>query len=221
MEEGNLSCNFKFLGQELLLLPQKALYWKEKSILVFSDLHLGKASHFRKAGIPIPLQVHDEDYLRLEQLVELYNPKEIIFLGDLFHSNWNNEWNYFKNWCRKNSGIKMHLVAGNHDILPDELYKACDLQVYKKTFTISPFLFSHEPLEVFPADQSHYNISGHIHPGVRLSGAGRQKIVLPCFYFKPKQAILPAFGNFTGCTPLKTDPEDKVFIVANERVILV
>ena len=220
MEEG-INYNFRFLGQELLLLPQKALYWKEKEILVVSDLHLGKASHFRKAGIPVPTEVHEEDYIRLEHLINYYVPKEIIFLGDLFHSSWNHEWTYFKKWCSTNNKIKLHLVAGNHDILPKVLYEDCDLQVYETTLTIGPFIFSHEPIDTITSEERGYNISGHIHPGVRLSGTGRQKIVLPCFYFKPKQAILPAFGNFTGCTPLRTAAEDKVFIATNERVILV
>ena len=113
------------------------------------------------------------------------------------------------------------MVAGNHDISPDYFYEDCDLQVYKKTFTIAPFVFSHEPITNFFSDKNLDNISGHLHPGVRLSGTGRQKIVLPCFCFKSKQAILPAFGNFTGCTTLRTAVEDKVFIVTNQRVILV
>lgn len=212
--------SFQFLEQNLLLLPQKALYWKDNEILVISDLHLGKANHFRKAGIPIPLQVHNEDYLRLEALVDHYKPKEIIFLGDLFHSVWNTEWKFFENWCNKNNKIKLHLVAGNHDILPDSLYEACNLMVHKTALCYPPFNFTHAPLEDFSFTETFYNISGHIHPGVRLSGAGRQKLVLPCFYFNPKQAILPAFGNFTGCTTLRTTKEDKVFIVTKERVIL-
>ncbi len=221
MAAGSYFYNFRFLGQELLLLPQKAVFWKEKETLIVSDLHLGKASHFRKAGIPVPMQVHEEDYLRLEYLINLYDPKEIVFLGDLFHSSWNNEWTFFKNWCNTKREIKLHLVEGNHDILPDVLYKDCDLQVHKKNFIVAPFIFSHEPLNGISFEEGLYNVSGHLHPGVRLSGAGRQKIVLPCFYFKPKQAILPAFGNFTGCTPLRTTAEDKVFIVTDERVILV
>ncbi len=41
-------------GTSLQLLPQKALFLPEESILVLGDLHLGKAMHFRKAGIIIP-----------------------------------------------------------------------------------------------------------------------------------------------------------------------
>src|SRR5690606_8242727 len=99
--------------------------------------------------------------IRLEHLINFYNPKEIIFLGDLFHSSWNNEWTFFKNWCNTNQKIKLHLVEGNHDILPYVLYKDCDLQVHKKTFTVAPFVFSHEPLDSFSSEEGLYNISGH------------------------------------------------------------
>ena len=221
MDQEDLLHKFILLEQALYLLPQKAIYWKEKEILIISDLHLGKASHFRKAGIPIPLQIHQADYLRLEQLVTSYSPKEIIFLGDLFHSSWNTEWQYFHDWCNKNEQIKLHLVEGNHDILPKNLYNDCNLFVHQQTLTIPPFIFSHEPIENFSPKEILYNISGHLHPSVRLSGVGNQNLTFPCYYFKPKQGILPAFGNFTGCTRLSATKEDKVFIVTNERVILV
>ena len=43
-----------------------------------------------------------------------------------------------------------------------------------------------------------YFFSGHIHPGIRIDGAGRQSLYFPCFYFGKKYAVLPAFSRFTG-----------------------
>lgn len=221
MDSDQLIQKFTLLNQELYLLPEKALFWKDKEILIVSDLHLGKASHFRKAGIPIPLEIHQADHQRLDYLISTYSPKEIIFLGDLFHSTWNNEWQYFENWCKKYDKIKLHLVEGNHDILEEKLYTECNLFVHKNTFVLPPFIFSHEPIKNFLPDTMLYNISGHIHPGVRLSGVGRQNLTFPCYYFMENQGILPAFGKFTGSTRVRATKRDKVFIVTDQRVILV
>ena len=113
---------FYFLrDQTLVLLPEKAIFWKEKKKLIISDLHLGKAGHFRKAGIPIPQGIHRGDLERLETITRKYSPEEIIFLGDLFHSKWNREWQEFSVWRENNKVIKLQLVKGNHDIIPGAL----------------------------------------------------------------------------------------------------
>ena len=43
-------------GEELTLHPSGALFWEKKSLLMLSDVHLGKISHFRKFGAAIPAQ---------------------------------------------------------------------------------------------------------------------------------------------------------------------
>ena len=47
--------DFNFLGQDLVLLPQKAIYWKQEKTLIAADVHMGKVGHFRKAGIAVTL----------------------------------------------------------------------------------------------------------------------------------------------------------------------
>src|SRR3954466_1055908 len=86
------------------LLPERALYNSETRSLIIADMHLGKAAHFRKNGIAIPQQSAQKDYQRLKVLIEELEPEEVIFLGDLFHSAHNVEWNIF---------AKMILQSGN------------------------------------------------------------------------------------------------------------
>jgi len=45
---------FNLLNQDLLLLPQKAIYWQQQKALIVADVHFGKVGHFRKAGIAVP-----------------------------------------------------------------------------------------------------------------------------------------------------------------------
>ena len=49
--------DLELLNQELTLDASKAFYWHEERALVLADVHLGKAGHFRKHGVPIPRQV--------------------------------------------------------------------------------------------------------------------------------------------------------------------
>ena len=89
---------FTLLEQSLVLSIHKSIFWKEQECLIVSDLHLGKAGHFRKAGIPISSKVHVEDLDRLDLLLNTYQPKRLVMLGDLFHSDKNNEWEAFTIW---------------------------------------------------------------------------------------------------------------------------
>jgi DNA ligase-associated metallophosphoesterase len=58
-----------------------------------------------------------------------------------------------------------------------------------------------------------YYFSGHIHPGIRIRGMGRQHLQFPCFYFGGEYAVLPAFGRWTGTVSIDPAPEDNVFAI--------
>jgi DNA ligase-associated metallophosphoesterase len=205
--------------EELWLLPQKAIWYPKYQSLILSDVHLGKTGHFRKAGIAIPKEVAQEDLATLSDLIEQYSPKQIIFLGDLFHSEINNDWQWFSLWRELHHRIKIILVKGNHDILPPIVYAQLRLTVVD-FLEMGSFTFIHEPVDINSKTES-YTISGHIHPGVCLRGKGRQFLNLPCFYFGAQQAILPAFGKFTGLAILKINATDKVFAVTPQQIMVV
>src|SRR6476661_1199071 len=84
--------------QNFLLLPQKAMFWKEENMLIVADVHLGKVGHFRKAGIAIPRSMEQEDLAQLTDIAEVLKPESILFLGDLFHSDMNNDWDWMVLW---------------------------------------------------------------------------------------------------------------------------
>ncbi|MDX1672146.1 MAG: hypothetical protein R3211_07375 [Balneolaceae bacterium] len=88
-------------GNRLWLLPQRALYWQKKKMLLVADLHIGKSGHFRKHGIPVPGTVNRANLEQLDQLIEQLAIQHLVILGDLFHSGENREWDQFDRW-RKN-----------------------------------------------------------------------------------------------------------------------
>ncbi len=190
-------------------MPQKAIYWPTEKALLLADAHLGKGGHFRKHGLPIPLASMQGDLARLDEIIKQYQPATIYYLGDLFHSDPNPEWDLFGEWITKDTGINHVLIRGNHDRALEQ-HNIHQQLIIKDVLTVGPFLLTHEPI-MEPTDEF-YNLCGHIHPGVRLRGRGRQHAKLPCFWFGIKQGILPAFGNLTGSVALKG--KAKVFAIA-------
>ncbi len=206
------------LEEKFRLFPQKAVFWKSQDILLLSDLHLGKINHFRKAGIPVPQKANDHNLEVLIDLIQICKPGRIVCLGDLFHSHYNAEWEVFGEVVKHFSSITFDLVLGNHDIMGQYQYRRKGIVLHEQ-LQVGKFLLTHHPLESVP--RGVYNLAGHIHPGVFLKGRGRQAITLPCFYFGDNQAYLPAFGKFTGLARIAPKKDDKVYIVAEDKVILV
>ncbi|NNE29434.1 MAG: ligase-associated DNA damage response endonuclease PdeM [Saprospiraceae bacterium] len=193
------------------LLPEKAMYWPELKTLIISDLHLGKAAHFNQRGIGLPAQsIKANNFKRLESLMDIHRPEKLIFLGDLFHSAINPVWGEFQSFLERWPNCDFILVEGNHDILEHRHYLDSGLRVVPN-YQYESLVFTHEPMEDVPKDL--YNLAGHIHPGARMGAKGQPSLRLPCFYFSSDQAILPAFGSFTGLHPVRPDRNDSVFVI--------
>jgi DNA ligase-associated metallophosphoesterase len=210
--------NFMLMGVEVQLLPDRALYFPSLGVLVLSDLHLGKINHFRKSGIAVPLAANDANLEALVKLVLLHKPKRVIFIGDLFHSHYNSAWESLGPIIRNFSSCSFELVRGNHDIMSALQYERHGIIVQPIEYELTSKIFLiHEPMETAVVDK--YFISGHIHPAVHLSGRGRQSVTLPCFWFGKYQAVLPAFGVFTGMMVIRPEPGDNVFAIVKDELL--
>lgn len=203
----------KILNQTLCLLPEKAIFWEERKLLIVADLHLGKAGHFRKSGIPVSDLIHSKDILMLEKLIQKYQPAEVIFLGDLFHSDHNQGWEIFRRWLKSKAPLPFKLILGNHDVLSDGDYNISNMELLD-ALDIGPFNFTH-----IPEPNKLYNLAGHIHPAIKLKGKAKQSLRVPCFYFGHENGVLPAFGNFTGTATISVKKTDDVFVIAENEVI--
>ena len=204
-------------GQSLVLLKEKALWIPSQSCLLLADLHFGKAAHFRKSGIPIPEPIHDVDLVHLSALLNHFSPEKTYFLGDLFHSDWNSQWEYFNDFLTTFSVTEFHLIKGNHDVLSSFAYQQTVLKIHNEPLQLGHLLLSHEPMENVP--EGYLNVCGHIHPGLRLVGKARQSIRIPCFYLSKSRLVLPAFGNFTGLAIVKPAVGDQIWGITPEKLI--
>lgn len=206
-------------GHNLVLLAEKALLWTERQMLVLTDPHFGKGATFRSRGLPIPSGSTRADLGRLAALIGEYRPREVMILGDFFHTRESQsdetlealaEW---RAGCRE---LAVTLIPGNHDrhagAPPEEL----GIELRPEPAADGPFLFCHHPRE-HPAG---YVLAGHVHPGVTLrSPRGGPSLTAPCFHFAPRVGLLPAFGSFTGTSEVAVGPSDRLFLVGPGQVI--
>lgn len=207
-----MTLTIQIKNQTFILHPAGAAFWQDKGMLLISDVHLGKVSHFRKHGAAVPHKAIQKNFDLMSETVLLFSPKTICFLGDLFHSVLNKEWQLFEKWVAAQSA-ELLLVEGNHDIISPNKYEKLSVQVVSE-LEIDGFLLTHHPEE----RAGLFNFSGHIHPAVRLRGCGRQTLRLPCFFKRKNQMIFPAFGEFTGSHTLKPTKKDEVFAITKDQV---
>ncbi len=208
---------YRIFDDTFLLSANRTVFWEDEKAMILSDLHLGKSGHFRKSGIAIPQTVFKEDMQRLLAEVKYFNPKQLIIVGDLFHSGMNKEHELFLRW-RTDMNAEIHLIKGNHDILKNEWYEAAAMTVHKKHLSIRNFTFTHDINECENGPEQ-YCFSGHIHPGIHMRGVGKLSVNLPCFYFAKDHAVLPAFGKFTGTYPMKPVAGDAVFVLVENKIM--
>ena len=189
---------------------------EKHGILIIADLHFGKVSHFRKSGIAVPKKVVESNWEKFIALLQKTHPMKVVFLGDLFHSFHNSEWEEFNQIIASFPAIEFELVEGNHDIMSKYQYDKARISL-TEALQIGNLLFTHEPIPDHGGPE--YNIAGHIHPGVKLRGKARQALVLPCFWFGADQGLLPAFGKFTGLAKIRPGENDKVIAVIEDKLI--
>lgn len=204
--------------EEIILDKERAIYLPKEQLLAISDLHLGKAAHFRKAGLAVPNIVSKNDLNRLSELLEKYLPKQLLINGDMFHSDYNTEIDEFAKWKENFNEINFILVKGNHDQQAEEVYKNLAVEVYEPNYQTDQFCFIHD---VAHCRSNLYAISGHIHPGISIYNKAKQRLKFPCFYFGEDHAVLPAFSNFTGLQLVKAKETDMVFAITPTKIVKV
>lgn len=202
-------------NHNLILHPSGAVYVPQYKALLIADVHLGKITHFRKNGIALPPQLAQENYTRLNNLITLFSPEHIYFLGDLFHSTANSEWDLFTEWTQQQKAT-ITLIVGNHDIIDTAQFTVLGITLLPH-LTIGSLYLTHHPT----VKNEFLNCCGHIHPGYTLRGLGKQVLKLRCFAKTENQLILPAFGEFTGNYYLKKNEAEAIYVCTKHEVVLV
>jgi DNA ligase-associated metallophosphoesterase len=206
-------------GETLELCAERAAYWPRRRMLLVADPHFGKAASFRALGVRVPRGTTESALARLDALVARLAPARIEFLGDFLHAREGRTDETFRalaEWRARHAGIAMRLVRGNHDKRAGDPPSAVGIECVDGPLAEAPFALAHHPTRVDGA----YVIAGHVHPCATLVGPGRQRERLPCFWLGRDAAVLPAFGDFTGCAEVEPEGGDETWVIAEDRVLL-
>lgn len=195
-------------GETMHLLGMRALYWPRERRLFLSDLHLGKADVFRRAGIGLPRGGTHGDLQRLADAVALTQATSVWILGDVVHgavhdSPWRSDW---ARWRAAHPFVAVAALTGNHD---RALAGAgLDVELLGEAKDVGPFALRHEPTEVHGL----HVLSGHLHPCVSVPALGPRR--WPVFWLQGSTTVLPAFSEFTGGCQVDAVVGDGIVICA-------
>lgn len=208
---------FSYHGQNLTLLPERAIWWEQQNALLLADVHLGKDQIFRDHGMAIPQGAVTTDLERISRLIQLTRATRLYVLGDLIHGapRGTEPWlGQFEQWRDDYAGLEIHVILGNHDRGIRPQLEDWAIATYDSHVDLGPFRLAHDTR----GHGEHFCVTGHIHPVLKLQD-GRDSLRLPVFWFRQGSAVLPAFGSFTGGHAITPDPSDDVFIVAGSDVL--
>lgn len=205
-------------GEQLVLLPDRALWIPGRHMVIVADLHWGKAAAFRAAFVPVPTGTTMSDLARLTRVLHDTAATHLVVLGDLLHARTGRHVDTLAEigaWRDSHDAIEMTLVRGNHDAHAGDPPASLRITCVDAPYAIGPFIGVHEPEE--HADG--YVLAGHLHPFVSVRGRGRQHARLPAFVFGPRVGVLPAFSSFTGTGMYERSEQDTLFVIADRDVI--
>jgi DNA ligase-associated metallophosphoesterase len=203
-------------GEQLALLPQKAVLWPRERTLVVADIHFGKAASFRALGVPVPRGTTSQNLDALDELVEMYEPERIVFLGDFLHARAAHApatQAALLAWRQRRSRLRLTLVRGNHDLRAGDPAARLGIELVDEPFDVGPFAFCHHP----DLDTPGYALAGHVHPAFLLASRF-DALRLPCFVAGPRRMILPSFGAFTGGHLVTPGPGEAIYVSSGEAV---
>lgn len=214
--------SLEWAAERWLLLPQRALLWPRRRTLVIADAHFGKSATFRAAGMPVP-EVIFADLALLTRLVVAHQCTRLVIAGDLLHAAAGRTAAVFDalaEWRTGHTDLDVFLVRGNHDTRAGDPPESLGFRIADEPASDHEdghIRFVHHP---DTAVEPHLaTIGGHLHPAAVLSDGVATSLRAPCFWFRTRSAILPAFGRFTGCRAIGATRSDRVFVIGGEAEV--
>ena len=204
-------------GEQILLCGDHAMVWPARRTLLIADAHFGKAAAFRARGMPVPAGTTAANLARLDALIDAHDIARVIFLGDLFHARESHApatLAALRAWRERRAALELLLIEGNHDAHAGAPPAELRIEMVGEPYIEGPYALCHHPAPFM----DRYVLAGHLHPAYRLAGR-RESLRLPCFWLGEQVGVLPAFGDFTGTYSISPRAGDRVYAVAEGRVI--
>jgi DNA ligase-associated metallophosphoesterase len=165
----------------------------------------------------VPGGTTQQNLARLDALIAEHAPERLVFLGDFLHAAQARTPQVLAAlaaWRTTHAATAMTLVRGNHDSRAGDPPAELGIDVVDEPHLLGPFACCHHP----QTHATHFVLAGHLHPVCRLHGPGRDSVRLPCFASDARQAVLPAFGEFTGGWLMDRAPGMRFYAVGGKTV---
>ena len=205
-----LRANQALVADEIVLDGRLALSHQTERWLAVADLHFGYELSQRAAGRLVPMWGMGSIAERLMALLDEYQPRRLIILGDLVHD---------KTSAREAANLLRDLaarcepivVAGNHD---RQLRGQVEMV---ESWETEQFCFHHGHCAAEHGSRT--QIIGHHHPaGVLTDGAGL-RLKCPAFVQQSSCWIMPAFSPWASGTRWTGDEPGRMWLCTAERVL--
>ena len=187
-----------------------ALFHKRHRWLAIADLHFGYEISQRVAGNLFPLWGIQTIEERLQELVRDYNPRHLVFIGDLVHDSAGGG-KLSSLVQRLRASCEIVLIAGNHDQqLPP------DLKVVE-SWPSKGYFFHHGHCSICPG--TCIQIIGHYHPARTVRDGAGLRLKLPAFVQQDRCWILPAFSPWAAGTEWEPVEPARVWLCSPQRIL--
>jgi hypothetical protein len=199
----------------ITLDARRALWLSETQTLAVADLHLGYAWAHRHSGNLLPLSAREDSLERLLELVESYQPRELVLLGDIVHRAVPVK-ALKSELCELihalSARTQLRLIAGNHDRNLQRLLTESGIAAeLVSEFQAGNHLLTHGDsansaqarLKAISARGGRI-IIGHEHPAITISDGAATSAKCPCFLVSKRVIVLPAFSNWASGANVRT-----------------
>lgn len=204
-----LRTNQALVADQIILDGRLALFHRTERWLAVADLHFGYELSQRAAGALVPLWGMATISERLGALVNEYEPKRLIILGDLVHDKTAapQAAELLGEFSRR---CEVVVVAGNHDRQLRGHVEMVD------SLETEHFHFHHGHCAAEIADR--IQIIGHHHPAAVINDGAGLHLKCPAFVQQKDCWIMPAFSPWAGGTRWTSDDSSRIWFCTAERV---
>jgi uncharacterized protein len=198
------------IASNVLLDGRLALFHETDKWLAVADLHFGYELSQRLAGRLIPLWGMTSIEARLAELLDEYQPRQLIIAGDLVHDNASAA-AASELLARLRQRCEVIALTGNHDRRVEGKIE------FVPRWETPDFLFEHGH---WPAEETdRIRIIGHHHPAATIRDGAGLRLKFPALIQQERCWILPAFSPWAGGVSWPNDGESHIWLCTPRRVL--